>query len=142
MVSPALSNRAITTFDRGFVASPLFVDGLIYKMTQGGGLLVNDAATGDLVFRKVLPLKPRTQYWNWAGASTSPTLAGKYIYLMDNQGTTLVIQPGREYKEIARNVIEESKDGKEQVQNVSTPIFEDSQMYYRTAGYLYCIGDK
>jgi hypothetical protein len=130
-------------FDRGFVASPLFVDGLIYQVTQGGGLLVNEAATGKLVYRKVLPLKPRTHYWDWAGLSTSPTLAGTYVYLMDNQGTTLVIEPGKEYKEVARNVIEElTKDGKEQVQNVSTPIFEGSRMYYRTPGYLYCIGEK
>ena len=129
-------------FDRGFVSSPLYVDGLIYQMTQGCGLLVNDATTGELVYRKVLPLKPRTQYWNWAGGSTSPTLAGKYIYLMDNQGATIVIQPGREYKEVARNVLEESKDGKEQVQMVSTPVFEGSRMYYRTPGYLYCIGEK
>jgi outer membrane protein assembly factor BamB len=127
-------------FDRGFVSSPLYVDGLIYQMTQGCGLLVNDAATGELVYRKVLPLKPRTQYWNWAGGSTSPTLAGKYIYLMDNQGGTVIIEPGREYKEVARNKLEESKDGKEQVQTVSTPVFEGAHMYYRTPGFLYCIG--
>ena len=72
-----------------------------------------------MVYRKVLPLKPRTQYWNWAGCSASPTLAGKYIYLMDNQGTTLVIQPGREYREVAQNFLAESKDGKEQAQIVS-----------------------
>lgn len=129
-------------FDRGYVASPLFVDGLIYQITQGAGLMVHDAATGNLVYKKVLPLKPRTQYWNWAGASTSPTLAGMNIYLMDNQGTTLVIAPGKEFKEIARNVIEESKDGKSQVQNLATPIFEGARMYYRTPGYLYCIGEK
>ena len=129
-------------FDRGFVASPLYVDGLIYQVTQGGGLLVNEAATGALVYRKVLPLKPRTQYWNWAGCSASPTLAGKYIYLMDNQGNTLVIQPGREYREIAHNFLEESKDGKEQAQNLATPFFEGTRMYYRTPGYLYCIGER
>ncbi len=130
-------------FDRGFVASPLYVDGLIYNVTQGAGLLVNDANTGKLVYRKVLPLKPRTHYWDWAGLSTSPTQAGKYIYLMDNQGTTLVIEPGKEYKEVGRNVIEEiNKNGKDQVQNLATPIFEGSRMYYRTPGYLYCIGEK
>src|SRR5262249_15940420 len=116
-------------FDRGFVSSPLYVDGLIYQMTQGCGLLVNDAATGELVYRKVLPLKPRTQYWNWAGGSTSPTLAGKYIYLMDNQGGALIIQPGREYKVVAQNMLEESRDGKEQTQMVSTPVFEGARMY-------------
>src|SRR6185295_12778015 len=35
-------------FDRNFVASPLFVDGLIYQVTEGGGLFVNDAATGEM----------------------------------------------------------------------------------------------
>src|SRR5204863_1728076 len=66
-------------FDRGFVGSPLYVDGLIYQVTQGGGLIVNDAATGAQVYRKLLPLKPRTQYWNWAGCSATPTLPGKHI---------------------------------------------------------------
>ncbi len=135
-------DKKTNPFDRGYVASPLFVDGLIYQITQGGGLMVNDAATGEMIYKKVLPLKPRTQYWNWAGTSTSPTLAGKYIYLMDNQGMTLVIQPGKEYKEVARNFIEESKDGKEQSQNLASPIFEGTRMYYRTPGFLYCIGDK
>ena len=129
-------------FDRGFVSSPLYVDGLIYQLTQGGGLLVNDAATGALVYRKVLPLKPRTHYWDWAGCSASPTLAGKLIYVMDNQGTTLVIQPGREYKQVAENFLAESKDGKDQAQFNATPIFEGGRMYYRSPGYLYCIGEK
>lgn len=133
-------DKAKNPFDRGFVASPLFVDGLVYQLTQGGGLIVHEAATGNTVYRKILPLKPRTQYWNWAGASASPTLAGKYIYLMDNQGTTLIIEPGREYKAVRQNLIEESKDGKEQAQNLATPIFEGTRMYYRTPEYLYCIG--
>jgi outer membrane protein assembly factor BamB len=127
-------------FDRGFTASPLLVDGLIYQVTEGGGLLVNDASSGELVYRKVLPMKSKTEYWGWAGASASPTLAGKYIYLMDNQGLTIVIHPGRQYKEVAQNVIEESRDGKSQEQNLSTAIFEGSRMYYRTPGYLYCMG--
>lgn len=131
-----------TPFDRGYVASPLYVDGLLYRTTQGGGLIVNDATTGDLIYRKVLPIKPRTQYWDWAGASTSPTLAGKRIFMMDNQGTTVIIEPGRQYKEVAKNMIEESKDGKDQSQNLATPVFEDTRMYYRTPYYLYCIGDR
>lgn len=130
-------------FDRGFVASPLLVDGLIYQVTQGGGLFVNDAATGDLVYRKVLPIKPKTQYWNWAGCGASPTMAGGYVYLMDNQGTTIVVKPGKTYQEVARNVIEESTaDGKEQVQNLASPIFDGGRMYWRTPGRLYCVGER
>jgi len=78
---------------------------------------------------------------NWAGVSASPTAAGKYIYLMDNQGLTIVLQPGRVYKEVSQNMLEDLKgDGKAQEQNVSTPIFDGGRMYYRTPGYLYCIG--
>jgi outer membrane protein assembly factor BamB len=130
-------------FERSYCASPLFVDGLIYRMTQAGGLVVNDAASGEVVYRKVLPLRPKTEYWNWAGASASPTLAGKHIYLMDNQGKAVIMEPGRQYKEVAVNVLEDvSKNGKEQTQCVSTPVFEGTRMYYRTPNYLYCIGEK
>jgi outer membrane protein assembly factor BamB len=128
-------------FARGYCASPLYVDGLLYRMTEAGGLIVNDAASGEIVYRKVLPMKPRTAYWNWAGASASPTLAGKYIYLMDNQGKTVIIEPGKQYKEVAQNTLEEAA-GNEQAQTLSTPIFEGTRMYYRTPGYLYCIGEK
>jgi outer membrane protein assembly factor BamB len=128
-------------FDRGMVASPLFVDGLIYQVNQGGGLTVNDAATGAQVYRKVLPLKPKTEYWNWAGCGASPTLAGKFVYLMDNQGTTLVTRPGKTFDLVATNVIEELRDNK-QAQNLATPVFDGSRMYYRTPGFLYCIGEK
>ncbi len=135
-------DKKTNPFDRGFVASPLYVDGLIYQLTQGGGLMVHDAATGALVYRKVLPLKPRTHYWDWAGCGASPTLAGKNIYIMDNQGTTLVIQPGREYKELSINFIEELRDGKEQSQNLASPVFQGQRLYYRTPAFLYCIGEK
>jgi hypothetical protein len=61
---------------------------------------------------------------------------------MDNQGKSVVIEPGPQYKEVAQNVLEDFRDGKEQQQNVSTPVFEGTRMYYRTPGLLYCIGGK
>ncbi len=126
-------------FERGIIASPLLVDGLIYRMTEAGGLMVNDAKTGAMVYRKVLPMAPITQYWTWAGASTSPTLAGKFIYLMDNQGNGIVIDTGRQYRELAHNVIEEVWDGKNRSQNLTTPIFDGTRMYYKSPSFLYCI---
>ena len=54
-----------------------------------------------------------------------------------------MIEPGRQYKEVAQNVIEEpSKDGKSQEQNLATPVFEGTRMYWRTPAHLYCIGAK
>jgi outer membrane protein assembly factor BamB len=132
-------------FDKGAVnASPLLVDGLIYHLYPGGGLLVHDAVTGKIVYRKVLPLRPRVEYWGWGGASASPTLAGKYIYLIDNQGGTLVIEPGRVYKEVAVNRIEERLADYDQIQpqNLASPFFDGRRLYFRTPGHLYCVGEQ
>jgi hypothetical protein len=79
------------------------------------------------------------------GVCTGPTLAGKNIHIRDDQAQTLVIAPGREYKELARNVLWEpqSKGGQEHQQEAqSNPIYEGGRMYYRTQGFLYCIGEK
>ena len=126
-------------FDREWIASPLYVDGLIYRICCGGGLLVNDAASGEIVYSKVLPLKPHTEYWAYGGAAISPTLAGKNIFLLDNQGRTVIIEPGRQYKEIAVNRIEEEGDNnKEQVQNLANPYFEGSRIYACTFAGILC----
>ena len=39
------------------------------------------------------------------GVNSSPTLAGKYIFITGNFGTTLVLKPGRTYEPIALNHI-------------------------------------
>jgi outer membrane protein assembly factor BamB len=130
-------------FDKGDVnASPLYVDGLLYHLYPGGGLVVHDAASGEVVYRKVLPMKARVEYWGWGGASASPALAGRNLYLIDNQGTTVVLAPGRQYKELAVNRIEETHDGRTQVQNLASPWFDGPRLYFRTAGHLYCIGER
>lgn len=137
-------NELTGKFDKGAInASPLYVNGLIYHLYPGGGLLVHDAATGQIAYRKVLPLKPRVEYWAWGGASASPTLAGKYIYLVDNQGMTAVIEPGSVYKEVAVNRIEETlaDNQKNQTQNLASPVFDGRRLYFRTPGHLYCIGE-
>ncbi|HEX3359024.1 MAG TPA: hypothetical protein VHS31_18740, partial [Tepidisphaeraceae bacterium] len=77
-----------------------------------------------------------------AGASASPTLAGGYIYLMDNQGATIIMKPGRTYEEVAQNMLETESDGKHQEQTLATPVFEGTRMYYRTQREIFCIGEK
>jgi hypothetical protein len=76
------------------------------------------------------------------GICTGPTLAGKYIHIRDDQSQTLVIAPGREYKELAKNVLWELLPNGSQQEAQSTPIYEGGRIYYRTQGYLYCIGEK
>jgi outer membrane protein assembly factor BamB len=137
-----LEDKGPHLYDRAYTASPLYVDGLIYQITQAGGLTVNDAATGQLVYRKVLKIHPFIEDWDFAGASASPTLAGGYIYLMDNQGATIIMKPGRTYEEVAQNMLETESDGKHQEQTLATPVFEGTRMYYRTQREIFCIGEK
>jgi hypothetical protein len=88
-------------------------------------------------------LHPRTQWVSWNGVCASPTLAGKRIYLCDDCATTVVIEPGREYKRVAANTLENYIDAYScpfsQEATYSSPVFEGKSMYYRTPGYLYCI---
>lgn len=58
--------------------------------------------------------------------------AGNLIYLSSDDGTTIILQPGREYHELGRNKLETFR---------SSPVFEGRRIYVRTVNYLYCIGE-
>jgi outer membrane protein assembly factor BamB len=133
------------------VASPLFVNGIVYVVSDKGELHAFDPASGTDIYTKQLSLNGHIEYVFFPGYAASPTLAGKYIYIMDNQGGTLVMEPGPVYKEIAVNHIEtfekktKEKDGKETVvfeQTVSNPVFDGKMMYIRGQQYLYGIGSR
>jgi hypothetical protein len=82
------------------------------------------------------------------GAGSSITLAGNYIYVFGNAGTCLVLEPGRAYKEIARNRIENGLvrspgySYEHQETLASCPVFEGKRMYLAAESTLYCIGEK
>jgi hypothetical protein len=80
------------------------------------------------------------------GIGISPALGGKYIYLMGDANTTLVIQPGREFKLLAKNRIEQAacvgSPSERQERTAACPIFDGKRMYIRSENYLYCIGEK
>ena len=61
----------------------------------------------------------------------SITLAGKHLYVSSDNGSTIVLEPGREYKELARNSLETFR---------SSLVFEGKRMYVRTTKGLWCIG--
>jgi outer membrane protein assembly factor BamB len=125
------------------VGSPLYNDGLVYVVSEGGGLTVVDAKTGKLAYTKALEaLNPRLTWVFVVGVCTGPTLAGKNIHIRDDQGQTLVIAPGTEYKELAKNVLWELQGDRGQQESQSNPWYEAGRMYYRTQGYLYCVGEK
>ncbi len=130
-------------FSNSLIGPPLIHEGLMYIVTEGGGLAVLDAKTGAPVYTKLLEsLNPRLTWVFTVGICTGPTLAGKVIHIRDDQSQTLVIAPGREFKELAKNVIWELQPNGAQQETQSTPIYEGGRIYYRTHGFLYCIGEK
>jgi outer membrane protein assembly factor BamB len=105
-------------------SSPVVHEGLLYAANDQGILTVLEAATGKTVYEQRLNL----------GGSTYPSisLAGNRIYVSSDTGTTVVLQPGREYKELARNKLEPFR---------SSLVFDGKRVYVRTEKNLYCIGE-
>ncbi len=128
------------------VGSPLCVNGLIYTIGTKGELRVFDAVAGSELYTKDLPLTIHYEYVFFPGYAASPTLAGKYIYILDNQGGTLILEPGRTYKQVAINKIDTpEKSDKGSVvfeQTITSPVFDGKLMFVRGQQYLYCIGSR
>jgi outer membrane protein assembly factor BamB len=102
--------------------SPVLYDGFLYGATTDGILEVFDAATGELVYRERLSI---------GNLYSSVTAAGGHLYVSSTKGVTIVLAPGREYREVARNTLEGFG---------SSPVFSGRRMFVRTRQHLYCIG--
>jgi outer membrane protein assembly factor BamB len=125
-------------------AALLYHEGLVYCVSSDGVLSVVDVAKGKVAYQQLLDadLFMHSNYGaGRGGMSASPTLAGKYIYLFGNQGTCLVIEPGRSFKLVARNRVENMVNGHQDIM-ASSPVFEDKRLYFRTDGYVYCVEEK
>lgn len=128
-------------------ASPLYHDGIVYYVssefsTSTRGIYAFDAATGEILYNAPIDYYPATAYSSVGGGVTaSITLAGKYIYLMDNAGTTAVLEPGRKFRQVSKNLLQQVVTSTQEV-TISTPIFEGNCMYYRGMKNLYCIREK
>lgn len=130
--------------DRWTAGSPLVWEGLVYQIDIYGNLFVSDIAEKKMIYWRDLKLRGFHHY-NSVPVAASPTLIGKHIYLCDNQGTTVVIEPGREYREVARNRLDTLLDRHlplpaQETLTYSPPITDGQHIYLRGERYLYCIG--
>ncbi len=127
------------------VSSPLVYGGLVYSLNAEGTLNVADAETGKLVYSKRLDMWPLFHY-NAVGATPSVALGGKYVYLMDNLGTTVVVEQGRSFKQVALNRIDTLMQIpwplSPQERFEASPVFDRDEMFVRGHANLYCIGSK
>ncbi len=103
-------------------ASPLFYEGHLYTVNSAGVLTCAKAATGDIVWQERLK-------GPFAG---SPVAAAGKIYLVNEQGTTTVVQTGPRPQVLARNELPETI--------LATPTLANGAIYLRSDQHLYCIG--
>jgi outer membrane protein assembly factor BamB len=102
-------------------ASPILVDGLIYLISDEGVINCVDAADGDSVWTKRLPGK----------FAASPIYADGRIYFCDQDGQTTVLKPGRQYKELATNTLDDGC--------MASPAVDGRALILRTKTHLYRI---
>ena len=132
--------------DRWTAGSPVIWNGTFYGIDQYGVFYAVDLASGKTLYKQDVGLDEMHTY-NHIGVGASATLAGKYLYVIDNQGTVVVLEPGPAYKQVAVNRIQTqlARDWpippQETLAN-GAPVFEGKRMYLRGEKYLYCIGEK
>jgi outer membrane protein assembly factor BamB len=127
--------------------SPCLYNGLIFACGKTAHYSVLDAATGKRVMidpkeKKVaedfiLELAPAGgQAQEMANANVYPSvaIAGKNIYVSNDQGQTFVLEAGKDYKEVKRNQLPEGSGG--------CLFFDGPELFIRGGDYLYCVGPK
>lgn len=108
----------------GYTPSPLLHDGRVYLVHDTGILTVLDAKTGAQVYKVRVGGGGHT-------FSASPLLAGNRVVLLTEEGVAFVLEPGGEYKEIAKNDLGEM--------SLATPAVAGDALYLRTESKLYKI---
>ena len=104
------------------IPSMIYDVGLLYNIHENGVATCMDATTGEVIWQERVGGK------HWA----SPVLAGGRLYFLSEEGETIVIQVGREYKELARNRLDEHTQASMAVSG--------ERFYIRTADHLWAIG--
>jgi len=129
------------------IASPLLLDGILYGVDMTGGITAVDVQGQKGLYRRWLDGYNRYNRYLY-GVAASPTLAGKHIYVVDDAGYTHLIQPGPQFKEVGRNVIENiffssiSNNPCRQEAFYTAPYFEGKAMFLRGEEYLYRIEER
>ncbi len=108
----------------GYTPSPLIHDGRVYLVHDTGIMTVLRAETGEEIYKARLGGVGHT-------FSASPIAAGTRIYFPDEEGVTIVIEAGDEYKEISQNDLGELM--------LASPAVLGNALFLRTESKLYRI---
>ena len=108
----------------GYTPSALVHDGKAYLVHDTGILAVLNARTGEQIYKVRVGGGGHT-------FSASPVAAGNRIYLLTEGGVTFVLDSGNEYKEVARNDLDEM--------SLASLAIAGGAIYLRTETQLYKI---
>jgi len=107
------------------ISSPLVYQGLVYAFDRGAGMAYcYDASTGEPVYQRVRV--PDSKLF-WA----SPWAYGGKVFALDQDGTTHVLEAGRELNVLSTNSLPEAC--------WATPAFSVDALIIRGAERVYCI---
>jgi outer membrane protein assembly factor BamB len=106
-------------------ASPVLHQGVIYTVTEVGVFSAIDANTGTVLYEQDFSFGESNR------AFPSISVAGRYVYVSSSGGLTVVVEAGRQFKEVARNQLEPFR---------GSLVFQDRRLYIRGMKSLYCIG--
>ncbi len=98
----------------------------IYVLGDSGIMNCIEALTGNIVYQG-----KRIENGTY---SASPLLADGKIYCIDESGTTTVVKAGPEFEILGVSKLDSL--------TLASPVAVDSQLFIRTADYLYCIQKK
>jgi outer membrane protein assembly factor BamB len=113
-----------TQGDMPDICSPVSDGKLAWTLTTDGTMNCFDLADGKLVYKHSLE----------GDFHASPSLVGDKLYILSRKGQMILLQAGREFKEISRSAIDE--------ECYASPAFGQGRIFLRSTKSLYCIGQK
>ena len=119
-----------------FFASGVVFDGIAYAVSNQGMLYAMDAKDGKELWKQMLEISNASGKPGLPPGNLYPSLAvaGKLLYVSNDQGETLVLQPGKEYKELKKNRLNDGSG--------ANLFFAGKRIYARGGEKLYCLGTK
>jgi outer membrane protein assembly factor BamB len=104
--------------------SPVAHQGLVYVVNGGGIVNCADAKTGEILWTHRLD----------GTFTASPMLADGKLFVLNEAGTTTILQASKELKVLATNSLKDTF--------LATPVAADGAIFLRSDEALYCIGAK
>lgn len=113
-----------TNKSAGDEVSPLVYDGRVYTITEDGVLACLEAGSGQLQWKRRLG----------GTISSSPVIAGQYLYCCNEEGKVFVIRLGGRGEQVAEIPVGEGI--------FTAPIVSQNRLFLRTLASLHCVSSS